>query len=493
MTRHFLGTAAIAALMSTAAYAGEGNDATLDQIGAGNSALIEQISDNNQAGGPRGLFQDGDNNEMTVEQSGSIGGNRLATANRNNAQYGQNGDNNVAEIEQSGNNNTVLELFQNAPDTGAPADTNVLSLTQSSDGNLIDYVLQTFSGASPVGANDMSIEQSNGDDNRIFNASQQGNGNTMDVEMTGTSNFLRVSKQAGVANSSTVIISGDENGFDSSAQYNIRQFPLGGAYAGTKTSVPNAGGRLPLAPSSVQQNGTGNGTYVELQGNRTAFGVSQNGNGNDALGIVIRGDDNAFSSDQYGDGNTIALTTVTGMGNSIGFAQEGDDNLASADVAGDDNRVRLTQFGDRNDTTLWVGTSDNTATLDVIGDDNRLEAQQRFGGSNVMTVNVTGDNNNNSGALFTGAALDARNAANGATGLTFGRGRLWQHGANNDLTLTVSSSDNLFATLQQGDNNTINGTIGGGDGNKAAVAQLGSDNTATFSQMGSGNNAGIIQ
>ncbi|WP_099827668.1 hypothetical protein [Oceaniglobus indicus] len=110
-----------------------------------------------------------------------------------------------------------------------------------------------------------------------------------------------------------------------------------------------------------------------------------------------------------------------------------------------------------------------------------------------MTVRVTGDRNNNNGDFLTGDALAARHYANNATGLTFGHGRLWQNGGNNYLTLTVNSSDNLFATLQQGSNNSIMGTIGGGTGNQAVVAQLGNTNVANFTQNGTGNVLGVTQ
>ena len=102
-----------------------------------------------------------------------------------------------------------------------------------------------------------------------------------------------------------------------------------------------------------------------------------------------------------------------------------------------------------------------------------------------------GGRNNNGGAL-SGNAGSAFAAANGVTGLPMSAGSLWQHGSNNEMTVTVTGDDNLFAVLQRGSGNALVGTVIGAN-NQAAVAQNGNNNTANFVQNGSYNNLGIIQ
>jgi hypothetical protein len=69
-----------------------------------------------------------------------------------------------------------------------------------------------------------------------------------------------------------------------------------------------------------------------------------------------------------------------------------------------------------------------------------------------------------------------------------------QLGDNNALTVDVSGSDNLFATLQDGNDNQIDHTVGGsGVGNQAAIVQLGSNNLSSTTQIGSNNNLGVVQ
>jgi len=66
------------------------------------------------------------------------------------------------------------------------------------------------------------------------------------------------------------------------------------------------------------------------------------------------------------------------------------------------------------------------------------------------------------------------------------------HGLNN-VTLTITSDSNQFSLYQSGSSNQINGSIGGGDANQVAVAQVGNSNIARFTQTGGSNNIGISQ
>jgi hypothetical protein len=384
-------------------------------------------------------------------------------------------------------------------------DTNIADIEQSSDGNTVAIVHQRYSGTNES-ANNLNILQATGDDNKVGYAWQLGTGNSTDIEQTGTGNsvdtFQYGTKASHFSNGSnndiSVVMSGDDNGNGS----------LTGGYSGAETaySAGAVGGpwSVGLRSGTVTQRGDNNEASLDLAGNKNQFGVHQLGEGNDSLGIMITGDENSFSSDQVGNFNQISLATVTGWYNSIGFVQEGDYNLGSADISGDNNRSLISQTGNNNDTELFVNGDLNTADLVVTGDRNLLRAQQGYpggtGDGNTMTVTVFGDDNNNTAATgnFTGDALSARNDANDVTGQPFGKGRLWQHGSNNDMTILVGSvgspsNENIFAALQQGDGNMINGSISDGSSNQAAVAQLGSNNSTTFTQSGSFNSLGVTQ
>ena len=476
-------TTALTALGSVAMA--DTNTTYLSQNGTSNDALVVQAGDNNTAGttSANSMLQDGDDNNLDVSQSGD--NNRAGSGN----EFIQTGKSNIADLDQSGDNNRANRLRQTATATTTAASTNIANMTQSSNNNLIDRVDQRFSGTGTEAVNTLDILQATGDGNVVSYAWQLGLGNNTDIQQTGENNAVSTFQYGtgptgysnGTFNDISVVMSGDNNGRGS----------LTGDYSGAETAFSAGAGGAPwsvgLRSATVTQRGNFNEASLDIMGNDNDFGVHQRGDSNDSLGIVITGDLNSFSSDQVGDLNVISLSTVTGDMNSIGFVQEGNNNLASADVIGDMNRARLMQTGNDNDTSLWVDGNSSTAALDVTGDSNVLRAQQRWGDSNTMTVNLYGSFNNNSGSFFTDDALSARNDANAVTGLTFGRGRLWQHGTGNELTLDVGalgagSDSNLFATLQQGDNNVIVGSISGGNNNQAVVAQLGSFNTTNFSQ-----------
>jgi hypothetical protein len=63
----------------------------------------------------------------------------------------------------------------------------------------------------------------------------------------------------------------------------------------------------------------------------------------------------------------------------------------------------------------------------------------------------------------------------------------------NSVSLTIDTDSNDFSLYQNGQDNSITGSIDTGDSNEAAVAQIGNGNTAGFAQSGDGNNLGISQ
>lgn len=139
-----------------------------------------------------------------------------------------------------------------------------------------------------------------------------------------------------------------------------------------------------------------------------------------------------------------------------------------------------------NDINFTDPTSEyNTLALDIEGSHNVLTIAQAVplapSDGNFMNVSLTGDFNGGTGD-FTGAAL--------TSGLT--PGLLSQDGDGNHMSLAVMGSHNLFAMVQHGTANVIDGLISG-VGNQAAVVQNGVGNHFSFSQSGIGNIINVSQ
>lgn len=128
----------------------------------------------------------------------------------------------------------------------------------------------------------------------------------------------------------------------------------------------------------------------------------------------------------------------------------------------------------------------NIVTSEIEGTGNRLVIDQHSTGQtpgNTITLDIDGDFNGGPlGSHFTGAAL--------APGLA--PGSLTQIGFGNTMSFEVRGSYNLFAALQDGNDNVITGSIVGSN-NQASVSQVGNNNFVGFSQTGIGNTVSITQ
>ena len=101
-------------------------------------------------------------------------------------------------------------------------------------------------------------------------------------------------------------------------------------------------------------------------------------------------------------------------------------------------------------------------------------------------VKISGDFNG--GGMPAGVAGTLA-SANGLVG-----GLIKQDGLRNDASLTITNSnDNQAAYLQDGNDNTIVGSISGVGDNSATVVQLGDSNMANFTQIGGSNIVAISQ
>lgn len=469
----FVTSTALTLSMGTAAFA-DNNAAYLDQQGDYNNALIMQNYGGN---------------------SGNIAGNTGATS------ILQDGDANDLYVSQQGSNNRVGSgtFFQRSDTNFGPSDlANKATITQFSDQNTVEKIRQNAIGASlAVGPNEVEVEQGTtlgtGDLNYIRDIAQErGANNYLLIKQTGASNYTYSARQEGNDNDARLVISGNGNG--------VSGLSLHPDYAG-------AGGNTGLLSNNnhvgafhwaaIEQRGTGNRTDLTISGNNNQYAI-QNGRyrnsseDNMAQGLLISGNDNQLGISQVGSRNDVSLSTIAGDFNSIGIVQTVDDNRAQVTIETSFNKARVIQDGSRNNVDHWVNLGHSqTATIDILGDDNQLNTQQRWGNGNQMSVSVTG-NRNNAGGTLSGSAGAAFAAGDSVTGLSMSAGSLWQHLHNNQMTMTVTGNDNLFAVLQRGSGNMLNGTVIG-DYNQAAVAQNGNNNIANFVQNGSFNNLGIIQ
>jgi hypothetical protein len=454
--------ASTALTLSMGSAFADGNDAYIAQYGAGNNALIQQPGNNNDAGKSSAKLTQitspwGDGNDLDIMQSGN--GNEIGMS---------------GFVQTSGNQNS-----------------NKADITQSSNNNKVGRVLQTtggFGGGFQSG-NDLTILQEGGNNNAVNEVYQTRigkYGNIADVTMTGAGgrNTIDVISQYTQGNSGenriTATISGRNNG---------NGFLSGNAWTSGAGSNDLIQGKLSFSAQGE------NSIDLQISGDRNQFGVTQYGTKNDVGTLSISGNSNQLGIVQDGISNLVTVADISGNYNNIGIKQLGNDNYTLALVNQNANDVYLEQIGNLNEISYEADGNRNDATITMLGDENFVDAEQRFGNANYMDVEINGSNNNNlSPAMnFTGDALTARNVGDADTGQVFGKGRLWQHGTDNSLILTVSSDSNLFATLQRGDHNAIVGKVSGGSYNMAVVYQNGNGNAANFTQVGSNNNVGILQ
>lgn len=452
--RSLIATTALGLSMAPA-FAGENNDAFLDQTGTGNSAAITQSGNNNKAGdSSRRVLQDGDDNTISILQrngaSVGTGGNYA----QNNRGVDQLGNRNVIEVDQTYGSG-IYEIQQDSTGAGGTPTltTNSVDVTQS--GNMrVNRIVQTYTGDGTTEAgNSVTVSQTGsqfqnsfiGNSNGLQFANQglfqTGAGNSMDVRQVGPGHKLILGEQIGQGNSADVDQTGSGNRIDTISQNsttgasgNSAVVSLAGSYNGVGGFT--AGGAAEAAgagASSVTQIGGGNSVdYMVSGANDNQFGFYQDGNDNLAVNITVSGNANELGIYQEGDRNELVLGAIAGMGNNVGLIQGGNDNTASLTIAGSFN-----------------------------------------GGANAFGANVAGD-----------------------LGLT--AGLMHQVGDDNAITHDVLGDNNVFAFKQDtlgGAGNTIIGSQNntGGAGNQVAVLQMGGGNMASFSQMGGGNVAGISQ
>lgn len=463
---------------------GDRNETKIEQTGDENDVRVKQSGSDNVAGMDRQsapsavLRQTGDSNTIDIEQTGDrnrVGGNHGGTFGAH-----QTGDHNYLKIEQetkaaggSTNGNTVQGVRQDSSGS-ATALTNSATVTQGrpTGGSMnathfVGLIDQDHTGGA---VNTIVIEQTGeqsgwyggqpysgqSSGNKVQTARQNGSGNSLDVtqdgmgilggynnaQMTGPNNEVGMASQLGDSNTATVTQSGYNNFINRMAQDSTGE-ATGNTVMVSITGTSNGrasleGGALASGATSseILQTGAGNDVKLTITADNNRFGITQTGDRNEVGEITITGNDNQVGVNQLGNDNALGLSTVSGMGNEIGVKQTGDFNLA--------------------------------------------------------TVNISGSFNGDGSAAFGGPAAEA--AAGRQSGLIeqiSPTGTLLAD--RNSVSLNISTDTNQFSLYQNGQQNTIMGTVNTGGMNQVAVAQVGNDNAASFVQSGQGNNIGISQ
>ncbi|GGA68540.1 curlin [Nitratireductor aestuarii] len=524
----------------TGGAADASNDVTITQTGQSSRV-------GNTSSGPRsdgsGAHQTGFGNQLNISQTGNS--QLVYTATQTNDQSA--GGANIAEISQGGgNSNQLRELRQ--VNTGGADNTATLTFTGMGNGS----TNAAFTGP----ASDVSVAQSRvrqtgeGNDisfdvtgnSNLFGFVQDGAGNWMAGIVEGSANQVATS-QIGDGHFATLDILGDSNrfGIEQTGDFNEAYARANGNANDLALSQSGVGnfGEVAIGDwtasnsNSVVLNQEASSTaandgQIFVDGNTNAVSLNQVAGWDSNLGeVVIEGSQNQVAVDQ--NGSNEGFVNVYGNGNGVTLGQDGDVNYAVVDVGGNNNGLDIDQSGDwnyawvqaygnANNLTLGQTGDLNTGEVYLVGDSNTVSADQNSsGGENSLIAAVTGDSNvlnvsqtnsslygdmnsievdiygnsNNTGGAF---ALAASSAVAGG----LAPGDLVQSGSGNSISLQVGSSLapasdlNQFAFAQQGNGNTIDGSIMG-SGNEVAIVQAGNGNYATFSQVGSGNSIGISQ
>ncbi|KUF11465.1 hypothetical protein [Pseudoponticoccus marisrubri] len=427
--KHLLSTVVCPALLVCASSAmADDNDAFLTQTGDDNTSLILQSSGMGNTFGLAGLpgLQNGDHNELDVEQIGD--NNEVGTQGAGFEQLNVNSSSrsNTADITQSTSDNVVGEVFQRTGGTVpffGPQSGNTLTILQDGgDGNILNAVTQ----------------------NRTFPLRR---GNDADIQQSGNDNFFDTIDQIGGNNSLTMVVTGDENGRE-------RDLPGVGAPALAMATFSDLSG---ATVNQIRQLGEGNSADIDIDGNWNLIGLNQDGAGNSADSIIIDGNTNKLGVVQTGIDNDLAVSEILGNFNDVGVLQLGNDNTASLTVDGGANEFGIGQIGVDNSQTINVigrqngegrtfndpTFADTQTALDATGGLLPRGLSIQLGNDNDIMHDVDGDRN-----VFAFAQVGNGNMIDGAqTGFT-NMAAVVQFGPSNSTTFTQTGSFNALGVVQ---------------------------------------------
>lgn len=458
---------ALTAVNVTSSMAAE-NKFYIIQTGDDNVTSIDQTGDGNIFGAvaPKantGITQQAHDNEIDSDQIGTnnqIG--TLANTKKVKSVFQSKAGNSLTVTQQGdagynaglGEDNLIAVIYQLGQASGAR--TNEANLTQSGKSNEITVVNQKVQNTAAIPAN-------------------TGN-NIATITQTGESNLVKKIDQYNqvIGDDNTLTASFDGTGNGTSGEL----ADTGTAWLGSIAAGATA------AESEIIQNGSGNSINLAIVGDYNKYGLEQAGHGNTVGLLSITGEFNLLGIYQGADDNVVSVGAIVGDGNDIGIFQSGSDYASvNLTTGSDNNQVSVTQYGGNSPSgnpLVSYGTY-----VDIAGSLNGLNiVQDGMLGKNYVKVDISGSSNNDPTLLasFSGEA---------AIGLT--PGDIHQNGTLNSVDLAVTSSSNLFAVGQNGNNNVVVGIISGGGNNQAAIDQSEDGNTAIFSQLGSGNILGSTQ
>ncbi len=456
---------ALGLVLATAAYA-DSNEAYITQSGDSNSAGITQGSGattGNKAGrlgDP--MSQSGNNNVLTILQEGDAG------------KIGVKSGTDSYITPDSTPNPQFTITYQGVEQTSSGAGSNTASLTQDGTGAEIGELRQTASGS--AGGNSTTTDQTGANTlNHIWQTQQAGAvNNVIDVTQTGTGNVVdRIDQKASgtgaAANQITVTMSGTDNGtMDLSGTapfYTSRAWAMG---ATQSALIQNNYGNT----NGVAVPGTVSGNIIDLNvaGSGNQFGLTQKGSDNVAgfgSQVSLTGADNTFGSYQAGEGNVITGVTIEGDRNDVGIWQIGSTNTATVSmisVGSDDNGLSIAQQG-----------TSNTATVSITGSGNG-DASFASGSTAKALVDA------NPATMFGGTIVQGSSLSsttNMASLTVFGNDNAFaisSLGSNNTVTGTIGtaasdSSNNSAAVVQNGSSNTASFSQTGSGSNSVSISQ----------------------
>jgi hypothetical protein len=526
-------------------FIGNGNRATVTQIGDDHNVLTRHEGSNNTSA----VRQNGFRNSVTLLQAGNLNGSNVD-------QYLEPGigayGHRVASVEQRGNANSSSIVQVNASNTATvrqgtateASNGGVSTIYQFSSGNTATV---TMVGGSPDAANRSHVEQTRIDPvftnndatvniSGSFNLSylyQVGARNIASHTATGTQNTI-VGKSYGNALQSSVVQQGYRN-FATLNQYagdrNFSKIEQLGGDGGDRQVYVSQGGSD--NSSTVVQRSTFNNVVVNQSGNGTQSNITQSGVGNFARANLLNGSPDALNkssiNQQFAEAlDTLFLADVTirGLGNESSIEQRGKRHVATVNVAG--GGAGMDEAGRRRGNSVTI-VQDKTLTysnqsLDGAGHAARVQVGLVTGGGvgTVTAIQQQGQHPNighqavvrqegqydrvsilqetryaegDGGAV---ADVSARGTSNRVNVSQIGRHFAFlTQGFGRESVFNVTSYDfagspgrNVLATFSGGrGDNSVSGSQNG-DRNRANVWQEGTDNgTTVWQKIGSSDNS----
>jgi hypothetical protein len=476
------------------------------QIGDGNYLTITQVAGHNSTGtGGQGIDQNGNYNYLSLYQGYQDDPNwNPYNSAAEIHQGGYSGSNpgfyvNQAAISQY-YNDSIDSIWQTY--TGSASDgRNYVAITQhgsGASGNHVNSVNQTGHD------NTLSLQMTNEGGSAANGAGSFTVGNVAAIVANpGAYGILVLPPNFQVLGQASVYQNGSNNNIGFTVDGNGNLFGFEQLGQGNSVAGGISGG-LNDEVAVVQDGIGGNAASISMSGAYNDLGIMQLGGANTAS-AAISGSSNHAGILQFGEGGANAGTLQTGAtssGNLIGVIQyaSGGSNTGNVNVAsGGGNVAVVGQYASSGTNSVGITISGNNNNALVGSNPNAFTPGRAasninpyWGGTIQAKVASLGGSTVLTDTL--GSTLGTQVGNHDL--LTPGLVTQFSLGGSNALSLNVTGDSNLFSTTQlsQGGSNSLTSTIVGSS-NELAVAQLtvGGTNSAVTSQVGYGNSMGITQ